>query len=379
MKSALSFLTAFFLLCCSTATAQLSRQEADTTIADVFEKLAGERKAEMGWKVLNEEPRMEQGSIKAADKELKCVSIQYGDADYGQRSLYISMHGGGGTAAFVNDGQWKNQVDLYQPKEGFYVAPRAPTDSWNMWHQGHIDLLFARLIENFVATRGVHPGKVYLLGYSAGGDGVYQLAPRLADRFAAASMMAGHPNSATADGLRNLPFRIYMGGKDAAFNRNKTAADWKLKLEALQEERGGYEHKVTIFPEFGHWMQLKDAEAIPWMATKQRNSWPKHVVWGKSNPRSKRFYWLEGIPAALTTAKVDGQSISITGSGDAVVTLRLNDQLLDLDQPVSVSIDGKDVWQGRVERTKASIEESLSQRLDPDMAATATLIVKQAE
>ena len=114
----------------------------------------------------------------------------------------------------VNDQQWRNQIKLYTLEEGIYIAPRAPTDTWNLWHQGHIDDLFDRLIETFIATEGVDPNRVYLLGYSAGGDGVYQLAPRMADRFAAASMMAGHPNNANPTSLRNLPFAIFMGGED---------------------------------------------------------------------------------------------------------------------------------------------------------------------
>ena len=72
---------------------------------------------------------------------------------------------------------------------------------------------------------GANPDKVYLMGYSAGGDGVYQLAPRMADRFAAASMMAGHPGNASPLGLRNLPFAIFSGADDAAYNRNKVAAE----------------------------------------------------------------------------------------------------------------------------------------------------------
>jgi poly(3-hydroxybutyrate) depolymerase len=36
--------------------------------------------------------------------------------------------------------------------------------------------------------------KVFITGYSAGGDGVYQMAPRLADHLAGGAMMAGHPN-----------------------------------------------------------------------------------------------------------------------------------------------------------------------------------------
>ena len=69
------------------------------------------------------------------------------------------------------------------------------------------------MIENFVATRGVNPNRGYLMGYSAGGDGVYQLAPRMADRWAAASMMAGPPNYAKPDNLRHLHLGLYKGGK----------------------------------------------------------------------------------------------------------------------------------------------------------------------
>ena len=62
------------------------------------------------------------------------------------------------------------------------------------------------------------------MGYSAGGDGVYQLAPRMADRLAVASMMAGHPNDASPLGLRNIGFAIHVGALDSGYNRNKVAA-----------------------------------------------------------------------------------------------------------------------------------------------------------
>ena len=57
--------------------------------------------------------------------------------------------------------------------------------------------LFDRLIADIVLQRDVDPKQIYLIGYSAGGDGVYQFAPRLADHFAAAAMCAGHPNHTT--------------------------------------------------------------------------------------------------------------------------------------------------------------------------------------
>lgn len=62
--------------------------------------------------------------------------------------------------------------------------------------------------------------KVYILGYSAGGDGIYYLAPRLADYWAAATMCAGHPNGAKPYNLRNIGFGLLVGGLDHAYNRN---------------------------------------------------------------------------------------------------------------------------------------------------------------
>jgi predicted esterase len=169
------------------------------------------------------------------------------------RPIWISMHGGGGAPAPVNDQQWENQKRLYQPPEGIYVAPRAPSNEWNLWHQAPVDRLFDRLIENLVICEQGDPDRVYLMGYSAGGDGVYQLAPRMADRFAAASMMAGHPNEAKPDGLRNLPFAIHMGELDGAYDRNKIAAQWGTALDALSaSDPGAYVHVTDIHKGKGH-------------------------------------------------------------------------------------------------------------------------------
>jgi hypothetical protein len=364
-----------FSFAASFSQAELTKEATTAALQESYAALAAKREIKMR--------EVKQGfqyfEIKAAGKTMRCVGKLYGKAEKGKRALYISMHGGGGAPARVNDQQWNNQIGLYVPKEGWYVAPRAPSNTWNLWHESHIDALFGQLIEDMVATRGVDPNRVYLMGYSAGGDGVYQLAPRLADRFGAATMMAGHPNDATADGLMNLPFRIYMGGKDAAYKRNEVAAEWGRKLTALKEKRGGYEHKVTIYPDLGHWMQKRDAEAVPWMATKTRNPWPKKIFWGKSGTRSERFYWLGGKPKELIEASIEGQKVMIKGSPEADLKLYLSDQLLNLDKPISVVRDGKEVFSGKVERTRKAIEKSLGERLDPAMAASAMVNLSGAK
>ncbi|MGA2498743.1 MAG: polyhydroxyalkanoate depolymerase, partial [Tepidisphaeraceae bacterium] len=97
----------------------------------------------------------------------------FGDKPNASRSLFISMHGGGNAPKQLNDQQWENQKHLYRPAEGVYLAPRAPTNTWNLWHESHIDRMFARLIEDLIVFEDVDPNRVYIMGYSAGGDGVY--------------------------------------------------------------------------------------------------------------------------------------------------------------------------------------------------------------
>jgi hypothetical protein len=351
----------------------LSRTEADRAlellVADRTAQLRAERRDEL-----------EQKSITLGGKTLRWMDKTFGDAPKNGRSLWISMHGGGNAPATVNDKQWTNQVGLYQPAEGIYVAPRGPTDTWNLWHEGHVDGLFQRLIEDYVALRGVNPDKVYLMGYSAGGDGVWQLAPRMADRFAAAAMMAGHPNEASLLGLRNLPFAIFMGGEDKAYNRNKIAAERGALLDQLEkDDAGGYVHFVRIYEGLGHWMQRKDAEGIPWMAQFARNPWPKRVVWQQDDVVHERFYWLQvGDRAAIRerqkiVATVTGRTIAVEGDSTATLSLRLSDRLLDLDEPLKVTLNGREVFAGPVVRRAANLVKSLQGRADSSAAATAVV------
>lgn len=294
----------------------------------------------------------------------------FGEKPVGGRSLFISMHGGGGAPKRVNDQQWQNQIGLYEPSEGVYVAPRAPTDTWNLWHQDHVDTLFARLILQMVIFEDVNPDRIYLMGYSAGGDGVYQLAPRMASYFAAAAMMAGHPNETQPDGLRNIPFALYMGGKDAAYNRNKIAAEWKDKLKNLQEaDPDGYTHKVVIYPDFGHWMQRQDAEALPWMTGFVRHPMPRKIVWLQDDVTHRAFYWIGVAPSidlgdrSRVEASVNGQSITIQSQSLNAFELYLDDYLLDLDMPVKVDVNGS-VHELQCVRTCQSLYQSLIRRQD---------------
>lgn len=125
----------------------------------------------------------------------------------------------------------------------------------------------------------MNPNKVYVLGYSAGGDGVYQLVPRMADHWAAAAMMAGHPNGVSPLSLRNVPFALQVGSDDAAYNRNKVGKEYGEQLAKLRtDDPKGYEHFVKIHEGKPHWMGGEDKVALPWVAKFARNPVPEKVV-----------------------------------------------------------------------------------------------------
>ena len=313
---------------------------------------------------------LENETFKRGRLQMKFKAITYGEKPADGRSLYISMHGGGATHKRVNDQQWDNQIRLYKPEEGVYVAPRAPWDDWNMWFKPGMDEFFEMLIQAAVATMDVNPDKVYLMGYSAGGDGVWRMAPRMADRWAAASMMAGHPGEALQVSLRNTPFMIWMGGNDSAYDRNKVAVKHGAIMDSLQQaDNEGYIHETHIIKGKGHWMDRVDAAAVPWMAQYKRNPYPNKVVWRQEEVTRPAFYWLS-VPEkecrhkAMVVAEIDKNVINISESDYSRLTIYLNDDMVDLNKPVVVNYKGKKVFKGKLSRTIANMARTLDERDD---------------
>jgi transglutaminase-like putative cysteine protease/predicted esterase len=319
--------------------------------------------------------------ITIGDKTLKWLEKSFGDEPDGRHSLWITLHGGGQATAEENDLNWKGYYGRYEfPPGSINIAPRAPANTWDMWHVRWVDELLDRLIADMVSQRGVDPNRVYLIGYSAGGDGVYQLAPRMADRFAAATMCAGHPNSVTPEGLRNLPFFLYMGGEDSAYNRNMVVREFSAKMDVLQAaDPEGYPHRLTVYPGLAHNMQGREAEVLPRMVPLRRTAWPKRVVWKENDDFAHpQFYWLERAATATSAeqvyaARVDGQTIVIETPGTGSLALRLSDALVDLDRPVRVLAAGRTIFEGKVQRSLGAVIKSLQERKDPELVATTLL------
>ena len=285
-------------------------------------------------------------------------------------SLFISLHGGGNAPSQLNDSQWENQKVLYQPQNSVYLVPRAPYDDWDMWFKPDLDSFYTTLIQMCVAYLDVNPDKVYLIGYSAGGDGVWRMAPRMADTWAGASMMAGHPGDVSLLNLRNTPFMVWCGALDAAYNRNRECTLRGLELDSLHtQDPNGYLHETHIVAGKPHWMDLTDAAALPWLQQYQRNPYPTHIVWRQEEVTHPHFYWLTAPTDQLQRGKtvrltLQGNTVTIQQCDYTQLTLHFNDHMLNLDKPITIKHNGKTLFKGKLPRTLTNLQTTLAERGD---------------
>ena len=295
----------------------------------------------------------------------------FGEKPEGGRALFISLHGGGGVAPEVNDQQWENQLRLYHPKNAVYLCPRAPFNTWDLHFHPESDEFYRQIIAMAVACMNVNPDKVYLMGYSAGGDGVWRLAPRLADMWAAASMMAGHPGDVRLENLLNLPYMIWCGEHDSAYNRNRLCRERIEQMDSLhREDPSGYIFEGHIIAGKGHWMDRVDTAAVEWMENFKRNPYPRKIVWRQEPVTKQHFYWLSAPESEMEQGKevrasIVGNRIMIDRCDYSEIVISLNDKMVDLDKAVKVIYRGRTLYRGRLKRMASTMRRTLFERNDP--------------
>ncbi len=329
--------------------------------------------------------------------------------------LIIALHGGGGGEKEVNDQQWDHMKIYYLDSvtNGLYVATRGVRDTWNTHFHPESYPLYERLIDDLSIYYGIDTNRVYLVGYSAGGDGVYQITPRLADRFAAANMSAGHPNGVNLTNLYNVPFQIQCGQNDSAYDRNKMDAYYCEVLDKLHEQyNGGYIHNVNIHLLREHGIIDNDpqmseqgvmANPVQWYYGEmpvptsvnsnsiyfveqfKRNPVPERVVWDLSmraeEVSTESFYWLRAstdITSGVIVANYDKSTNTVTIEQNTVegeIKIMLNDEMVDLFKPVKVVVDGK-TTEYNVTPTLEYIRKTVEERCDPNMIFAAEITIK---
>ena len=177
-----------------------------------------------------------------------------------------------------------------------------------------------------------------------------------------------------------------MGADDKAYDRNKVGKEYGEKLDEYRKaDPDGYEHMVKIHEGKGHWMNLEDKVAVPWMAKFTRDPVPAKVVWKQTGTVHDRSYWL-AVPAkeakgdSLVVARREKQTVEIEKAEKVEkLIVRFDDRTADLDKAVEVKQDGKKLFSGEVNRTIGTMAKTLAGRGDPGLVFDAEVEVTVAE
>ena len=341
--------------------------------------------------------------------------------------LYIALHGGGATSKVINDSQWSHMKIYYKTSVdvGIYTAVRGISDNWNLHFEDNSYPMYDRLIENMIAFEDVDPNRVYILGFSAGGDGVYQIPTRMADRFAAANMSAGHANNIDFYNLSNTPFLMQMGARDFSYERNKDIARNYIKFQNLKTSYSSFEFDAFIHPNKAHngwpdnlpsvrsapvmknpisWLNEKDeslknvdTNAVRWVKKHTRDPLARELVWDLSTRALREdsygedyseeslsapkdlFYWLrtpDENAEGLINISFDKKSNSIhvkKATDIEEIEVLLNPLMLDLNEPIKVITAEKETFIEAQPCNKETLLKSLLERSDPKLAYCSSL------
>ncbi len=376
----------------------------------------------------------ERKEIRFAEATMRFEYSKIGSRPEEGYPLFIALHGGGGGPARMNDGQWKHMTVYYRDgvKEGIYAATRGVSNTWNLHFRAESYPLYDRLIENMIIFEDVDPNRVYLLGYSAGGDGVYQITPRMADRWAAANMSAGHHNGVNPKNLYRVPFLLQVGELDRAYNRNTETVKFYLKLEALKAEHpDGYVHELFVHHDRPHnfrdnhpeeaeqevladpgaWLEKKDrgkvsrnTNAIAWLKHHRRDPLPPSLIWdlktradrsGRSETgislsgvenKGKQFYWLDIVENDVKTLEADEVSARLDKKSNAVIVekpgndlrILLSHRMLDLSRPITIRVEGK-ALKKTVKPNLETMIRTVLERGDPSFIFEADCVLQKKD
>lgn len=356
-------------------------------------------------------PKLDAAMMPAGEENMPYFLFSRGERPESGWPLYFQTHGGGSTdeklagphAWPVNTRDWQAQVNvcLFALPEGMYFVPRMANDNKGRWWMKHNHIAFDKIIRRTILFREVDPNRIYMMGISEGAYGTEAMTPFWADRFAGGCAMAGGAGGGERFyNLRNTAFRSDTGENDTMFNRvglARQAHDFIARLK--KDDPTGYDHSLNIQAGRGHGIDYRPGPA--WIATKNRDtspakiSWFNHVLHGE---RRTDFSWLSlaKVPEndTLITAEIhrDPNRIEITAKINPpgtepertvyntstpepvadrinytgnILTVHLNDSLLNLDEVLTVMVNGEEKFSGMVVRDVWHIAEDISNHGDP--------------
>jgi predicted esterase len=314
--------------------------------------------------------------------------------------LLITLHGTGGNGA-----SWITTWVRSAGSKCVLLAPTTPKHTWSA-RQAHYYVLTA--LREALDELNIDPDRVYLDGMSMGAGGAFRLAEHYPDRWAAIGPRCNVPDirqkqdksyvTMLAANFRMVPAYWVVGAKDEKIPIEMARAA-KSDLEAAKGE--------LVYKEVadgGHdWNLERDEVVLDWYEKHTRVAYPEEIVWKSYEKIFARAFWVEVVkrtepppliivhmdqkgaeserrtelrPPSLVKAKRKGNAIEISTEEVKELRVYLDDAMVDLDKPVTITVNGKKLHDGVVKRSMDVLIEEAHKRHDSSMLYTAFVDLK---
>jgi predicted esterase len=294
--------------------------------------------------------------------------------------------------------------------EQIYVMPAGWSEApW--WGDQQVASLRA-ILEDVKREYNVDENRVVVSGVSDGGTGVFYIAMRDTSPYASFLPLNGYilvlrsPDLGITGGmfqnnLRNKPFFIVNGGRDPLYPIDT------VEPSIVHLSQGGVRIVYRPQPEAGHdtswWPVVKD-DFESFVRQRPRVPLPDTLTWEVSETRTwNRAHWLiiDKLGAASGEAgslpdlnvagdglifhngksgRVDlaraGNTVTATTRGVKEFTLLLSPDQFDFEKSVKVVVNGRVAFDGRVEKSVATLQKWAARDNDRTMLFAAELTIK---
>jgi predicted peptidase len=179
--------------------------------------------------------------------------------------LVVYLHGAGsrGHDLELVRREWlPRQIAQGKQFDFILLSPQCPAKS------GWFPKAIVELTEHISSSLSVDRDRVYLTGYSMGGNGTWATGVYDPGRFAAIAPLCGGSNAELAERLANTPIWAFHGAEDQVvpLDASKTMVDAVKKC--------GGQVKFTVYPGVGHGiseMTYQNKEFFVWLLDQRRN------------------------------------------------------------------------------------------------------------
>lgn len=323
----------------------------------------------------------------------------------GKLPLFLYLHGSG-----PKEQEWATGLILgnrFQDGPSLYFIPQIPNEGdYYRWWQVAKQFAWEKLIRQVLVEGNVDANRLYVFGISEGGYGSQRLASFYADYWAAAGPMAGGEplKNAPVENCANIGFSFLTGADDTGFYRNILTHYTQIAFDSAQlarpldaDKHPLFVHRINLLPGMQH--HIKYDLTTPWLKNFVRNPYPKTVLWedydmdGRhrsgfynlqvlTSPTKDRTYYdmnIHNNVVKINIKEVEYTAVerdkhwgiemrfnrNYTNAKGGRLRIYLNSELIDMNKPVTVIVNGKELYRKNVKANLQDMINSCTEYFDP--------------